>query len=477
MTENVTEIKTVNIDLDAIKNAVLEYLENKDVKSLKAYLHDIDNIEIMYIMSNLSRKEKGIVFRLLNKDSALYIFEQLGTDLQKELLESFANEYTIELIEELDPDDRVELLDEMPAAVAKRLINALSPEEREITNTLMGYKPETAGRLMTPKFITLRRNMTAGEALSKVRRQAKEDKETVYTLYVTDDTKKIEGVVTLKYLLAADDADTIENIMADSIISVSTDTKQEKTANMLKEFDLLAIPVVDKENRIVGIVTVDDAIDVLEDEATKDMYSQAGLANIKSKEKSNSEVLVRGSLFAVWKVRLPFLLLALVGGIAAAILMGGFEDILYEIVLVAFFVPLIMDMGGSVGTQSTTVFARGLALGDIDTKRFGKHLAREAGIGLSIGVIAGILGGLVAGIWGHFGSYDPGMWRLGFAVGLALMITTTIAATVGFLVPFLLTKMKLDQVAGAAPIITTIKDLTGLLTYFLFVMLFLNAFL
>ncbi|MCL2556218.1 MAG: magnesium transporter [Firmicutes bacterium] len=460
-------------DIEVIKDTILDYVKEKDVVNLRTLLHKLDGVEALFVMNSLSRKEKAVVFRLLDKECALFVFEQLETPLQKELLESFTDEYTREVIEDLDPDDRAGLFDEMPAGVAKKLLSMLSNEERQITNMLMGYKPETAGRLMTPKFISLREEMTAEEALAKVRVQAN-DKETIYTLYVTDDSKKLDGVLSLKHLLIADPNAKIKDIMTDSVIKVATDTDQEDVAKIVKEYDFLAVPVVDKEGRIVGIITHDDAMDILEHEATEDIFNQAGLANIKNKENSRSEILVRGRLWSVWKVRLPFLLIALIGGILAALLIGGFEEVLEEVMIVAFFIPLIMDLGGSVGTQSTTVFARGLALGHIDTKKFSKHLLREVGIGFSIGIIVGVVTGIIAGVWGHLSS---GMPLLGLAVGLALMVTVTIASLIGFLVPFLLVKMKLDQVAGAAPIITTIKDITGLTTYFLLVTLFLSNFL
>jgi len=468
-------LQDANAELDTVKDDILKLIADKDLKALKALLQDKGDIEILFVTHALDRKQQAIVFRLLNKDSALSVFEQLDTALQKELLESFSDEETLEFIEELDPDDRVALLDEMPANIAKRLISRLSAEERAHTNVLMGYEAETAGHIMTPKFISLRRSMTADDALKKIRVQA-EDKETIYTLYVTDEQKKLEGVVTLRKVLIADPSARIDDIMTDKVVKVSTGTDQEKAAKTLKEFDLLAVPVVDREDRIVGIITVDDAMDIMEFEATEDIYNQAGLANITSKETNRSEVLVRGSLWAVWKVRLPFLLIALVGGIIAAVVIGGFEEVLDEIILVAFFIPLIMDLGGSVGTQSTTLFVRGVALGHIDTtpKRFLKHLGRETLIGLSIGVVVGIVTGLIAGFWGGF---TEGIPLLGLAVGLALMATVTVASVIGFVVPFVLLKLKLDQAAGSAPIITTIKDVTGLVTYFLLVSLFLGALL
>jgi len=352
-------------------------------------------------------------------------------------------------------------LDELPASVAKKLINSLSPEEREATNVLMGYEPETAGHIMTTEFISLKRDMTAAEALEKVRRQAK-SMETIYALYITDCAKKLKGVLSLKELVCAESESSIEDIMTKKAISVSTGADQEEVAKTLQELDLLAIPVVDKEGRMVGIVTIDDAVDILEEEATEDIYDAAGLADITGNEASRSEVLVKGSLWSIWRVRLPFLLITLVAGLLAGAIIEGFEEALESIAVVAIFIPLIMDMGGNVGTQSSTVFARGVVLGHINVKSFFKPLMKETSMGLSMGMLIGVTAGIITSIW-------QGLPMLGLAVGLSLVATMTLAALLGFLVPFVLIKLKVDQAAGSAPIITSIKDIAGLIIYFLFV--------
>lgn len=454
------------ITTSKLQDQIEQLLEEKNIKDLKVLLQQADDPqELQQAINSLSRKEKVIVFRLLNKDSALDVFEQLETPLQKELLESFTDEWARELIEELDPDDRANLLEEMPAKVAKRLLKLLSPEDRKVTNMLMGYEPETAGRIMTPEFIVLKRNMLVNEALLKIRSEAL-DKETIYTLYVTDAQKRLEGVLSLRKLLLADSDAKIEDIMYEALIRVTTDTDQEEVAKALKTYDMLAIPVVDKEDRIVGIVTIDDAMDIMEQEATEDIYDQAGLANITGKETNRSEVLVRGSLWSIWKVRMPFLFIALLGGLGAAFILEGFEETLEYVLAAAFFIPVIMDMGGSVGTQTTTVFARGVALGQIEMKRFWKHMAKEVFVGFTMGAFFGVIAGLIASLW-------QGV-ALGLAVGSALAITVTLASALGFFIPFVLLKLKMDQVAGSAPIITTLKDLLGLLIYFVLVMLFVG---
>jgi len=449
-----------------LRETILSCLENKDMGTLKILLASAESLEFLHAFIGLSPKDQVIVFRLLAKDTALHIFEHLDTDLQQNLLRSFTDERVKEFVNGLAPDDRVKLLDELPALVAKKLIASLSHEEREVTNILMGYEPETAGHIMTTEYISLNKDMTAGQALEKVRRQAKE-KETIYTLFATDSTQKLEGMLTLQGLLMADDGTLVGDIMSKKAIKVSTDTDQEEVARTLMELDLLAIPVVDKEERLVGIVTFDDAMDILEEEATEDIYDHAGLADVTNSETSRSEVLVFGSLWKIWKVRLPILLITLGVSMVSGLVIGGFEQTLESIAVVAIFIPAIMGMGGNVGTQSSTVFVRGVVLGHIQVKNFMKPFLKEIGVGFSISAVIGIFTGIVAAIW-------QGMPMLGLAVGLAMIITMTIAALLGFLVPFVLIKFNVDQAAGSAPIITSIKDVMALVVYFVCVTIFLG---
>jgi len=449
-----------------LKETILTCLENKAMGSLKVLLASSEDLEFLHAFHGLSSKEQVIVFRLLAKDAALRIFEHLDTDQQQNLLHSFTDERVREFVDGLAPDDRVKLLDELPASVAKKLLHSLSTGERMVTNILMGYEPETAGHIMTTEFISLQKDMTAAEALGKVRRQAK-DKETIYTLFVTDGTKKLEGVLTLQGLLMADDDAKVEDIMTRKAVSVSTDTDQEEVTGILQDLDLLAIPVVDKEERIVGIVTIDDAMDILEKEATEDIYDHAGLADVTTNETSRSEVLVFGSLWTIWKVRLPILLITLGISMLSGLVIGGFEDTLESIAVVAIFIPAIMGMGGNVGTQSSTVFARGVVLGHIQVKNFMKPFVKEIGVGFSISAVIGVCTGIVAAVW-------QGMPMLGLAVGLAMIVTMTTAALLGFLVPFVLIKFNVDQAAGSAPIITSIKDVMALVVYFVCVTIFMG---
>jgi len=326
-----------------------------------------------------------------------------------------------------------------------------------------GFAPETAGALMTTAFTAVSRDLTVEEALEQVRAQARYA-ETIYIIYVLGLDGRLEGVISLRELLIANPLAPITEVMTHPAVCVTTETDQEHVVRVFQELDAISVPVVDAENRLVGIVTVDDALDVQADEATEDLYHEAGITN---KEAARSDMLIHGSLWSIWKVRLPFLLITLVAGLLAGAVVEGFEEALSSIVAVAVFIPLIMDMGGNVGSQSSTIFARGVVLGHISVRQFWGHFFKEVGVGLSIGLLVGGLGGTVAGVW----QANPG---LGLAVGLSLVATVTLSAALGFLVPWLLVKFGVDQAAGSAPIITSIKDISGLLIYFGFVTLFLS---
>ncbi|RQD74004.1 MAG: magnesium transporter, partial [Candidatus Syntrophonatronum acetioxidans] len=352
--------------------------ERNDMNTLKSLVAQADIFDIIKLIEDLPSEERVVVFRLLDKEKALETFEQLEPTLQQELIFSFKEERAIEIFSEMDPDDQARLLDELPARVAKTLLASLSPEERRKTADLMGYPPGTAGRIMTPEYVRLRRNITVEEALKIIKEKGK-DKETVYTLYVTDNKRKLEGVVSLRDLVMASADERVEEVMKDQVVSVGTETNQEEVARILQDRDLLAVPVVDKENRLVGIITIDDAVDILEEETTRDIFDKVGITSFSQRESARSHRLVTGSLWEAWKVRVPFLIITLIGGLLAGAVIGAYEETLEAIAAVAIFIPVIMDMGGNVGTQSSTIFTRAFVLGHINLERFGRYLLREMG--------------------------------------------------------------------------------------------------
>ena len=445
------------------KEAVLTHLKAKEINELKKVLNEANELDIINIMDDMTNEEIVIAYRLLNKDLALEVFEGLDLNDQQKLISSLTEKEASSVFNELDPDDHVKLLDEMPAAVAKRMLATLDKTDRDAVNLLMGFKPETAGRLMTPEYVRLNKEWEVSEALDKIAETAKE-KENIYTLYVTDEKRKLQGVVTLRELMIADKHAVVSDIMDSDAVSFHTDTDQEEVAKSLQILDLLAVPIVDREDRLVGIVTVDDAMDILQDEVTEDMFAHAGIAG---KEQAKSETLIEGTLVKICRLRLPVLAIALIGGMLAAGVMEQFEDILEAVAATAFFIPVIMDMGGSVGTQSATIFARGLVLGHINEKAIWKHIGKETAVGLLIGALSGVSVAIMSYIW-------LGMMNLALALAISMTITMTLSALLGFVVPYLIIKFKGDHATASGPFITTIKDISGLLIYFGLVLLFMG---
>jgi len=422
--------------------------------------------ELSEILEQFQPNQQVVLFRLLEKDTALEIFEVMEPTQQKELLEAFTAAEVTELFSSIDPSDQVRLLDELPAKVAKELLKSIPGETRENTAILMGFRPGTVGRVMSPHYLRLRRTDTASGALERIRK-LKPDREMLLDIWVTDQHRVLEGLVTLRDLVISDPEVTINEIMDDDVVFVTADTDQEDAVNILKKFDLVSLPVVDSEHRLVGALEYDRALDIMQDEATEDLLEKGGVLTLQKREENLSQRLIYGSIYQVLAVRLPFLAITLVGGLLAGIIISRFEAALSAVLALAFFIPIVMDMGGNVGTQSTTIFTRSLVLGHIRPNDFVKPLLNEVSRGLVMGLIIGMITGIIGFIW----QGDP---RLGLVVGLSILFTITLAATLGFVVPWILYKLDLDQAAGAGPILTTIKDITGLLIYFYLASLFMD---
>jgi magnesium transporter len=330
------------------------------------------------------------------------------------------------------------------------------------------YGPDTAGDVMSVDFIRLDKDMSVHEALQKVR-STTEEESSVYALFVTDDDGRLEGFVSLRRLLMSKESLLIRDIMKTNVTSVTTDATQEEASRKLYKLDLYAIAVVDENNMLAGIITAEEAMEILEEEATEDIFHQAGIGNISTEESDLSEILIKGSLKQVWRARLPVLFFVMLGGLAAGFVMGWFEETLHAVIAAAFFIPVIMDMGGSTGIQSATIFTRAYVLGHIDKKKFNGHLVRETSVGFTMGVLAGLMCFVAIFIW-------QDNFALAAAVSVAVMCVMTLAAFLGFILPYILIKLKIDQVTATGAILTTIKDITGLLIYFALVSLFIGVF-
>ncbi len=450
---------------------IRKMLQDKELERLKEILNAQEAYKLKNLLTTLGNEEKWdemvILFRLLDKDLSLDVFEKLSLHMQERLIQSFTHDKAYEILEGMEPDDRARLLAELPAKVTKRLLGTLTQDEYKKTAVLLGHAPETAGRIMTPEYVSLKADMTTDQALDRIRSQRKRA-ETIYVLYVTDAGRKLLGVLSLADLVTAEKSVKVGEIMNEQVIRVHTATDQEEVAHLLRDRDLLALPVVDSEDRLVGIVTVDDAMDILGEETTEDMFKKAGIGPMLYKsEELRSSRLISGPWLNAWKVRLPFLLITLAGGLLAGAVINAFEETLEAVVVLAVFIPVVMDMGGNVGTQSSTIFARAFVLGQINMKRFTRHFFREVGIGACMGLFLGLAALFVAFLW-------KGIPEIGYTVGLALFFTITLATALGFLIPYILIRMGLDQAAGSDPIITTIKDISGLAIYFFLAHLFMG---
>jgi magnesium transporter len=398
-------------------------------------------------------------FRLLPKDMAMQVFDHLDINQQTKILEAFTDNRAKYFFESMPPDDRAELLDEVPAKVARRLLKLLSCSERQTTLVLLGYEENTAGRVMTPDFIDLDFRMTVAEALERIRKLAVA-KETILVAYVMDSCRKLLGTVSLKDLVLTDPETPISEIMAENPKTVSTYTDQEEVARMLKDYDLLAIPVVDTEHRLVGIVTWDDVVDILEEEATEDIHRFGAVAGTE-------KGYFVSSLLNVVKSRVGWLLLLLVVNTVTGSIIAGQEKLLAEVVILAAFVPLLIDTGGNIGSQSATVVIRGLATGEVSPRRATTIILREATIGLMLGVV---LATLVL-VW----AYSLGRsLEVAAVVSITLMGISVISTLTGASLPFIFRFFKVDPALVSAPFITTIVDIFGVGLYFLIANLILS---
>ena len=408
-------------------------------------------VDIAEAIGSLPQILQALAFRLLKKNEAIEVYEYLDPIVQQTLLDRLRSGEVLEIVEKMSPDDRVQLFDELPAKVVRKFLSALSPGERKVTAELLGYEPETAGRLMTTEFIDLKEMQTAEEALSLVRKRAPFT-ETIYSLYVTDRERHLTGILSLRDLVTAEPSKQIGEVMTRDVVNTTTDTNQEEVARAIQRYDFLALPVVDKENRLVGIVTVDDLIDVIEQEATRDIYAAGAV------QAGDEDDYFQSSLFTIVRRRIVWLLiLVLANGITTKVIAMN-DQILSQVVILAAFIPLLIGTGGNVGAQSSTVVIRGLSTQKIKSLGPLKAILKETFTGALLGVL--MLFVVIPFAW-----WQGNGPLIGFAVGISLISITTLAATAGALLPLLFDKMGLDPALMSSPFITTVTDIAGVFIY------------
>jgi magnesium transporter len=425
-------------------------LGRKDFQAAKDLLVPIQPVDIAEAIEELPAVMQAIAFRLLSKAEAIEVYEYLDPAVQEALLADFKRPEVLEIIDGMSPDDRVRLLDELPAKLVRQLFHHLSPEERLATSLLLGYAANTAGRVMTPEYVSLKETWTIAEALDRIRQVARTT-ETIYYLYVKNADGQLMGVLSLRELLTAELETTVGDIMSRDVVYVQTDTDQEEVAHTIQHYDLLAVPVVDRERRLVGIVTVDDVLDILEQETTEDIYTLGGL-------QSDGDNYFRSNLFTIARKRVVWLLVLLITNTATSAVIRSQEDVLEQVVALAAFIPLLIDTGGNVGAQSSTVIIRGLNTNDVQPNHSIGVVRREAIAG---GILGAMLGVIVT-VWAYFLQGNLGV---AIAVGISLFAISLIASIAGAALPFLFRSLKLDPALMSAPFITTAVDVLGVLVY------------
>ena len=432
------------------RTTFIELLEKRDFKTLKNTLEIMNAVDIALLLSNLEDKERAFAFRLIPKDKAADVFSNMSNPIQSYLVKIFTEKELRELLDNLYMDDTVDLLEELPANLVTRILHTVSSDKRDLINQLLKFPENSAGSIMTTEYVSLKKTMTIKETMKHIKEVAIH-KETIYTCYVLENRRLI-GIVSAKDLMTLDDNTFIQDIMETEIISVGTHTDQEETARLFSKYDLLALPVVDLDNRMVGIITVDDAMDVMVDEATEDI-SIMGAVN--PSEKTYFET----SVFSHAKNRFLWLLILMLSSTITGTIITQYENAFAAIPLLVSFIPMLMDTGGNCGSQSSTLIIRGLALDEIRFKDIFRVIFKEFRVALLVSLGLALANGLRI-----FIMYKD--LKLAVVIGLSLICTVILSKIIGCILPLFAKKINLDPAIMAAPLITTLVDTCSIIIYF-----------
>ena len=452
---------------EIVEKALLQMLEGKKYSSARDILVTMNPADIAAFFSDMEEERLPLMFRLLPKELAAETFVEMETEEQELLIRSFSDNELKEIVDELYVDDAADLVEEMPANVVKRILKQADPEMRKSINQILRYPDNSAGSIMTTEYVSLRPKMTVEEAILRIRRQGI-DKETIYTCYVTEG-RKLLGLVTVKDLLLAEDDETpVEEMMLTNLISVTTHTDQEEVARMFSKYDFLALPVVDNENRMVGIVTFDDAMDVMEDEATEDIEMMGGML-------PSEKTYLKSSIWELFKNRIPWLMLLMVSATFTGMIINSFEDALAAQVALTAFIPMLMGTGGNSGSQSSVTVIRSLSLGELEFSDILRVLWKEIRTAVICGIVLSAVCFLKILLIDRLLLGNPDITMMvNLVVCLALAVTVLLAKVIGGILPLLAKAVHLDPAVMASPFITSIVDALSLLVYFLFARLLLG---
>lgn len=460
-----------NMDFEAIhekqSDELMELLDSRHMKELQTRLEDMNEFDVAEFLSEIGDNRMPMVFRLLSKETAADVFANFDAPEQEQIINSITDSELSAIIEELYVDDAVDMMEELPANVVKRVMRTATPETRRLINQYLNYPENSAGSIMTAEFIDLKKYMNVREAIARIRRIG-EDKETIYICFVTSADRKLEGVVSVKDLLLNDDETVIEDIMDTNVIFCMTHDDQEEVSEKISDYDLMAIPVVDKEGRLVGIVTVDDIIDVLEQETTEDFEIMAAMT-------PSDKPYSRTGAIDMWKNRVPWLLFLMLSATFTTMILNSFEDALAVQAVLIGFIPIIMGTGGNSGAQSSTAIIRSLSLGDTEPKDALKVIWKEWRVALLCGLTLAAVNFAKMLLVDNLllGNTDVD-YTIALIVSLAIVFTVMFAKVVGSFLPMLAEKIGLDPAVVATPLITTISDAVSLLIYLEIAKVFLH---
>ena len=451
------------IDFEERRDELLEEIEEmtrrKQYKALRDILVELEPADIADLFDDLPEEMLPLLFRLLPKEPAAELFVELEPDVQEMLIRGFSNTELKEVLDELYLDDAVDIVEEMPAGVVKRILKHADPDTRKSINEILKYPEDTAGSLMTTEFVDLKRDMTVEDALKRIRRTGT-DKETINVCYVVDPARKLLGIASLRTILLSDEDDIIEDIMDPNVISVTTLEDKEDVAQTFSKYNFIALPVVDKENRLVGIITVDDAIDVMEEETTEDFEKMAAML-------PSDKPYLKTGVLETWKARIPWLLILMLSATFTGIILNHYETALAACIVLNSFIPMLTGTGGNSGTQASTAVIRALSLDEVEFSDLGHVIWKELRVALLCGAC---LGGanfvkmmLVDRALLHNAAVTP---TVALVVCLTLVFVVFFAKLVGCSLPILAEKLGFDPAVMASPFITTIVDVLSLLIYF-----------
>ncbi|MGY3725103.1 magnesium transporter [Granulicatella balaenopterae] len=437
------------------KNAylkLLEYVKSNNIKEFRNIIFNMNEIDIAILINDLDLEIAVVFFRMLPKEISVNVFSHLDIEKQKIIIDAISNKEINNIIEKLYTDDAVDLIEELPANVVKRVLDNASNETRNIINEYLKYPENSAGSIMTSEYIGLKKDMTVKESFSYIRKYG-ENKETLYMCYVMDNTRNLLGVVSLQTLIMNDDKININDIMDTNIIQVNTEDSKETVINIFNKYKLLTLPVVDKENRLVGIITADDIVDVAEEEVTEDFEKMAAML-------PSENSYLKTSIFELSKNRIPWLMVLMISSMLTGSILSKYEEAFSVLPLLVTFIPMLTDTGGNAGSQSSTMIIRGIALGEIKNSDWIKVLFKEFGVSIICGFALGVVNFL------RLMLQYPGQKLLVLTVVLSLFVTVIIAKVIGGLLPIGAKLLKLDPAIMAAPLITTIVDALSLIIYF-----------